>query len=184
MATVGLVFYPGGRVDHRAYAPAARDIASAGFIVVVVPMPLHLAVLAPDKARDVMAAYPEVGDWAVGGHSLGGVMAARFVHHNPDVARGLVLWAAYPADDNDLSARELAVTSVYATQDGVAPPEEILAGGRLLPADTAWIAIEGGNHAQFGWYGPQNGDNDASISREEQQAKAVDATVELLLRLR
>ena len=81
--TVGLVLYPGGRVDPRAYAPAARAVAREGYLVVVVPMPLNLAVFAPEKASEVMAAFPEIEHWAVGGHSLGGAMAARFAHRHP-----------------------------------------------------------------------------------------------------
>ncbi len=47
----------------------------------------------------------------------------------------------------------------------------------LLPADTTWVVIEGGNHAQFGDYGIQPGDNVATISAAEQQTQIVDATV-------
>lgn len=178
--TTGLVLYPGGRVDPRAYAPAGRALAEAGYLVAIVPMPLNLAVLAPNRAGDVIAAFPEVGRWAVGGHSLGGSMAARFAHENPDVIDGLALWAAYPASNDDLSKYDLAVSSIFGTRDGVASQDEIVASGRLLPPDMAWVAIEGGNHAQFGWYGPQEGDNDATISREEQQAQVTVATMELL----
>ena len=176
----GFVLYPGGRVDPRAYAPLARAIADEGYLVAIVPMPFNLAVLGAGRAADVMAAFPDVERWAVGGHSLGGAMAANFAHQNPERVDGLVLWAAYPAGGDDLSGRELEVLSIYGTRDGVATPAEITASRPLLPADTRWVAIEGGNHAQFGWYGTQNGDNPAIISREDQQAAIVRATVQLL----
>jgi dienelactone hydrolase len=179
----GLVLYPGGRVDPRSYAPAARAIAAEGYLVVVVPMPLNLAVLGADKASEVIAAYPEVHYWAVGGHSLGGAMAARFAYSHPSLVDGLVLWAAYPDASNDLSSSELAVTSIYGTLDGLATEGKIAASRPLLPANTRWVAVEGGNHAQFGWYGPQARDNPAAISREEQQQEIIDSTVELLARL-
>jgi hypothetical protein len=182
-ADVGLIVYPGGRVDPRAYAPVARAVAEAGYQAVIVPMPLNLAVLAPARAREVMAAFPEVDRWVVAGHSLGGAMAANFVRQNPGAADGLVLWAAYPAGGDDLSERDLIVASVYGTRDGVALPEEVLAGQSLLPPDTRWAPIEGGNHAQFGWYGEQSGDNPATISREAQQAQVVDATLVVLEQL-
>jgi hypothetical protein len=182
-AITGLVFYPGGRVDPRAYAPAASAIAAEGYLVVVVPMPLNLAVLGPGRAVDVMANFGGVQHWAVGGHSLGGSMAAKFAFDNPDLVEGLVLWASYPAGSNDLSSYELAVSSVYGTEDGLATREEIAQSGDLLPTDTRWVAISGGNHAQFGWYGPQRGDNAAGISREAQQEQVVAATVDLLRRL-
>jgi hypothetical protein len=178
--STGLILYPGGRVDPRAYAPTARAIAEEGFLVVIVPMPLDLAFFAPDRAADVMAAFPEVARWAVGGHSLGGAMTARFAHQNPGAVAGLALWASYPAGSDDLSGHDLAVASVYGTRDGVATEDEIVASRPLLPPDTEWTAIEGGNHAQFGWYGPQSGDNEATISREEQQAQIVTATLQLL----
>jgi len=176
----GLVFYPGGRVDPRAYAPPARLIAAEGFLVVVVPMPLNLAVIDSSAAEDVIAAFPGVEAWAVGGHSLGGAMAAQFAYDHPGGVDGLVLWAAYPPGGAGLSGSDLAVVSIYGTRDGVAPPEEVLAARPLLPPDTTWVAIEGGNHAQFGSYGPQDGDNDATISREIQQVEVVAATVDLL----
>ena len=178
--TAGLILYPGGRVDPRSYAPAAREIAAEGYLVVVVPMPLNLAFFAPDRAARVMTAFPEVERWAIGGHSLGGAMAARFAYRQPSAVQGLVLWASYPAASYDLSARELAVVSIYGTRDGLATEEEIAASRPLLPAETRWVAIAGGNHAQFGWYGPQRGDSSATISREAQQQEVVAATLTLL----
>ena len=180
---VGLVLYPGARVDPRAYAPAARALAEDGYLVVIVPMPLNLAFFAPDRAAEVMAVFPEIERWAVGGHSLGGAMSSRFAHQNPESVHGLVLWAAYPASTDDLSASSLAVTSIYGTLDGLATEEKIEASRPLLPPDTDWAAIEGGNHAQFGWYGPQSGDNPATISRSEQQEQVVTATLALLSEL-
>jgi len=181
--TVGLVLYPGARVDRRAYAPAARALAREGYLVVIVSMPLNLAVLAPDRAAEVMAAFPEIGHWAVGGHSLGGAMSARFAYQHPEAVQGLVLWAAYPASTDDLSGYSLSVTSIYGTRDGLATEDKIAASRPLLPPDTSWVAIEGGNHAQFGWYGPQSGDGSATISRHEQQKQIVAATLALLARL-
>jgi pimeloyl-ACP methyl ester carboxylesterase len=180
---VGLVLYPGARIDPRAYAPAAHALAREGYLVVIAPMPLNLAVFAPDRAADVMAAFSEIDRWAVGGHSLGGAMAARFAYRHPEAVRGLALWAAYPASTDNLSGRALAVTSIYGTHDGLATEGKVAASLPLLPGDTRWVAIEGGNHAQFGWYGSQSGDGTASISQEEQQRRIVGATLELLSRL-
>lgn len=179
----GFIFYPGGRVDARAYAPAARVIAAGGYRVVITPMPLNLAVFAPDSARAVIAAYPQVKHWAVGGHSLGGAMAAAFAQQNPGAVQGLVLWASYPAENNSLTASPVRVVSISGTRDGLSTPAKIEASRRLLPSATTFVAIEGGDHAQFGWYGPQDGDNPATISREAQQAQTVAATVQLLAAL-
>lgn len=177
---VGFIFYPGGRVDFRSYAPAARAIASAGYLVVMVPMPLNLAVLAPDRALEVQKAFPNVRQWVIGGHSLGGAMAARFAFKHPETVQGLVMWAAYPPSSANLSNRTIEAVSISGTLDGLATPEKIQSSHSLLPSTTRWVALEGGNHAQFGWYGPQSGDRPATLIRAEQQAQIVAATLELL----
>ncbi len=174
----GLIIYPGARVDPRSYAPTARDIAGEGFLVVIAPMRLNLAVFSPNAASDVIDSFPEIDTWVVGGHSLGGVMAARYAYRNE--VHGLVLWASYPADD--LSDSNIPVISIYGSNDGLTTVEDIEDSKEDLPPDTRYVEIEGGNHAQFGWYGDQRGDNEASISREEQQEITVNETVEFLRR--
>lgn len=181
--TVGFIFYPGGFVDPAAYAPAMQDIAAAGYLAVIVPMPLNLAVLGAGRAADVVEAFPGITEWAIGGHSLGGSMAAQFVLDEPDRIDGLALWAAYPAGSTDLSTAAIWATSIYGTQDGLVSEAELIASKSLLPPETAFVAIEGGNHAQFGSYGPQNGDLPASISPEEQREQTVAATLDLLEQL-
>lgn len=176
----GFIIYPGGHVDARAYAPIAYQIAARGYLVVIVPMPLSLAVLDAGAAADVIAAHPEIQHWAVGGHSLGGAMAANFAKKHPEAVDGLVFWASYPANSDDLSQSALQVVSISASLDGLATGEKIDASRELLPVDTTWVVIQGGNHAQFGWFGDQSGDNVAAISREDQQAQIVQATVSLL----
>jgi len=178
--TTGLVFYPGAHVDPVSYAPAMRALAAQGFLVVIPPMPLNLAVLDSDRAADVIAGFPEIRRWAVGGHSLGGAMAAAFVASDLSAVDGLVLWAAYPSSGDELSTWQGRVTSVSATEDGLTTPDEIARTTPLLPADTEFVIVDGGNHAQFGWYGEQRGDGVATISREDQQSQAVAATARLL----
>lgn len=177
----GLIFYPGGRVDYRSYAPLAREIARQGYTVVLVPMPFNLAVFGAGRASDVIAAHPEIRHWAIGGHSLGGAMAANYVYSHPDAVSGLALLAAYPAGNNSLADRNPDVLSIYGTGDGAV--DKLKASQALLPPQTEWAAIEGGNHAGFGWYGPQPGDGAATISREEQQAQTVASVVALLSRM-
>jgi pimeloyl-ACP methyl ester carboxylesterase len=167
--TTGIIFYPGGRVDYRAYAPLASALAKEGNLVVLVPMPFNLAVFGVNKANEVIAAYPEIERWYIGGHSLGGAMAASHVFQNPGKVDGLILLAAYPASNQSLADTNLPVLSISASQDGLATPEKIQASRALLPASTVFYEIIGGDHAQFGWYGPQSGDNPARIIREEQQ---------------
>lgn len=179
-ADTGLIFYPGGRVDARAYAPYAQAIAEAGYTVVIVPMPLNLAVFAPGRAADVIAATPHIQQWAIGGHSLGGSMAANFADDNPGTVAGIVLWASYPAAGDSLADTTIEAVSVYGTNDGLLDGAQIEASRALLPQNTTFVSVPGGNHAQFGWYGEQTGDNAATISREEQARITLEATLQLL----
>lgn len=179
-ASTGLIFYPGGRVQPEAYAPFAQAIAEQGYLVVIPAMPLNLAVLSPSAASQVMDAFPEVESWAVGGHSLGGAMAANFARANLELVEGLVLWASYPQESDSLAETDIVAASVYGTLDGLASVEQVEASRAFLPDDAMFAAVEGGNHAQFGWYGDQAGDNPATISRDAQMAQAVEATVAVL----
>ena len=180
----GLVFYPGGLVDPAAYAPLMRRLSDGGVLAVIVPMPLDLAVLGIDRAAGVLAAYPQVDTWAIAGHSLGGAMAAEFVKRSPEAVAGLVLLASYPASSTDLSSLPLRAVSTYGTENGVTPPEGFESSLQRLPPGTELIVIDGGNHAQFGHYGPQAGDGVATIAREEQQRQAAEIVLGFLAGMR
>jgi hypothetical protein len=178
--TTGFIFYPGGKVAPEAYIPIASKIASKGYTVVIVPMPLKLAVLGGNKGEEVIKAHPEIKNWVIGGHSLGGVMAANFAKKHLDQIKGLVMFAAYPQDKDNLSSSNLKVVSIYGTEDGCADIAKVTGAKGLLPMDASFKPIEGGNHAQFGNYGQQKGDNKAALTSSEQQAAAVQYTVSLL----
>ena len=167
--TKGLIIYPGGKVEPAAYAPLAEKIAEEGFKVIIVPMPLNLAVLSPNKAEQVIEKYPRIKQWYIAGHSLGGVMAAQFTYKNQDKISGLILLAAYPQKSNNLSSSAVKVLSIYGSEDGLVGNDKINESKKLLPDSTKWISIHGGNHSQNGWYGYQKGDSIATITREEQQ---------------
>ena len=176
----GFIFYPGGHVDYRSYAPIAREIASRGYMVSIVEMPLSLAVFGVNKADDVIAAYPDMRYWVIGGHSLGGSMAASYAGNNLDEVQGLVFWASYPASSDDLSSTDLKGLSTYGSNDQVLNTDNLDSTKPLLPPGTIIQVIEGGNHAQFGNYGPQPGDGTATISAADQQLQAADLTVRIL----
>jgi hypothetical protein len=178
--TTGFIFYPGGLTQPESYAPAARLIAAQGYQAVIVPMPLNLAVLASGRAGEVIAAYPQITRWAIGGHSLGGAMAASYARQHPNQIQGLVLWASYPSEQDDLSALTLEVVSVYGSNDSLSTEGTVRGAAPRLPPETRWVLIEGGNHGQYGWYGDQPGDQPAGISRQQQQAQAIEATLAVL----
>lgn len=182
----GLVFLCGSGISARAYVPLLRPIAKAGYPVFVVKLPYRFAPFelhkeeAMARARRVMATHPEVSAWVLSGHSLGAALAARLVRADPRMAAALVLIGTTHPKQDDLSDLSIPVTKIYATNDGVAPVDRILANRRLLPAQTAWIAIEGGNHSQFGHYGHQLFDGTATIRREAQQAITRSTLLEVL----
>lgn len=178
-SVVGLVFTPGARVDARAYARILRPVAAAGYLVVILKVPYGIAFTDPFQSAGPIARHPEVGAWAVGGHSLGGVTAALYAGRHPSVA--LLLWASFPA--NDLSGRSAAVTSISGDQDGLTTPADIKASKARLPAATCFLPIPGAVHAFFGDYGVQRGDGTPSTTRTEAQNRIVAATTRALLGL-
>ncbi len=175
----GFIFYPGGLVDPAAYSPLMQRLSDDGVLAIIVPMPLDLAVFGVGRADDVVAAYPGIDTWVIGGHSLGGAMAAEYMKSGPDAIDGVAFLASYPADSTDLSSMSAAVLSIHGSEDGVAGDvfEESL---QRLPDGTSLEVIEGGNHAQFGYYGPQKGDGVAMVSRDEQQRLTADAILKLM----
>jgi pimeloyl-ACP methyl ester carboxylesterase len=171
---IGVVFYPGGLVDPNAYAVPLRQLAENGVRIALVPMPSDLAVLAPRKARHVLEAFPDT-DWVIAGHSLGGAMAASFADRDEPQIVGLAMWAAYPAGNKDLSASGLSVLSITASNDEVLDWDTFEDRKANLPTETVFFDIEGGNHAGFGTYGPQDDDGEATIEAAIQQEQTVGA---------
>jgi pimeloyl-ACP methyl ester carboxylesterase len=186
--TTGIVIYCGERVPPEAYAYLARSCAAAGYTAVLAAMPLNFPALAPSKAAAAVAAYPGVTRWVIAGYSQGGAAAASFIASNaaskePMPVAGLLLLASFPGRGVDLSTKSLPVVTVGATLDAIAPPAEIAAARDRLPAGSRYVEIAGGNHAQFGEYGPQTGDGLAEIPGPTQRRAAVDEALALLDRL-
>lgn len=175
----GLIFYPGGKVEFTAYAPLMAALAEEEILCVLLKMPLNLAVLDMDAAKGVPEEFPEVEHWYLAGHSLGGSMAASFAAGEGENYEGLILLASYSTAD--LTQGDLRVLSVYGDRDGVLNREKYEQYRENLPESTVELVLEGANHAGFGAYGPQEGDGEAAISRQEQQEKTVEAICGFLL---
>ena len=169
----GLIFYPGGKVDELAYVPILRSLADQGIPSVLVSMPFRLAVLRSGAAASVIDAFPSINQWYIGGHSLGGAMAASYAANNPEDIEGVILLAAYPP--SDLSQYELKLLSIYGNQDLVLNMDRYMENRSYFPADFLEVIIDGGNHANFGDYGEQSGDGQALISAQEQQRITIEA---------
>ncbi len=173
----GVVFYPGARVSREAYVATWAPIVAATDTLVLIPrMPLNLAIFGRSRAAGLIEGHAGVDRWYVGGHSLGGAMAASWLGGQElGEVDGLVLWASFATGGAELADREdLAVLSVSGERDGLATPEDIAERRALLPPNAEMIEVEGMNHAQFGRYGPQGGDLEPAISDVEAQA-ALDA---------
>ena len=168
----GIVFYPGGKVQAEAYAPLMKDLADRGFLCVIVCMPFNLAVLDANGADGVQEQFPAVRRWILMGHSLGGVMAAGYLDGRAQSWDGLVLLGAYSTAD--LSDDGVTVLSVTGDSDGVLNRQAAADNEGNLGEGARELVIPGGNHAQFGSYGPQDGDGEASLSPEEQRALTAD----------
>lgn len=168
-----LIFYPGAKVEATAYAPLMRLLARRGMDACLVEMPLRLAFLGQDAAGRVMTAH-DYARWYVGGHSLGGAIAANYAAAHGDRLSGVVLCAAYPTRALD---EDLPVLYLYGSEDGVLNRGRLEASRKYAPGAEIRV-IEGGNHAGFGDYGPQRGDGEAAISPEEQWEAVADAILE------
>ncbi len=184
--STGFIFYPGGECDERGYAELMHAIAAAGYLVVLVPMPLQLAVLAPNKAEDVIAAFPGIDSWAIGGHSLGGAMAARFVYRHPGLVDGLLFWDAYPPETDDISGYDLAVELIHRADENGAPPDHYTRYTSLLPADMEYRPLPGAVHINFGRFIPAarfQADLPPKLDIDSQHELIVKYTIEFLASL-
>lgn len=167
---VGLIFYPGGKVEAIAYLPLLKQLSDEGITCILTKMPFNLAVFNVDAADNVYSAYPKIDQWFLAGHSLGGAMASSYVEKNADKLEGLILLGAYPINDAKIST-----LAIYGSED-------VNLDLTKLETTENTLEIRGGNHAYFGNYGEQEGDGVASISREKQQAIAVNTIIQFIER--
>lgn len=178
--TTGFIFYPGGRISYLGYSDLMKALALQGYLVVVPQMPFNIAAMQPNVADEIIAAHPEIQQWAIGGHSVGGTMAAQYTQSHPEKIAGLIIWASYPAESSTLATFNLPVTVIYGTLDPNATEAGVLARQHLLPADTVYVRIDGGDHHQFGSYALTTEDQLATLSRAAQYAQILQATLNLL----
>lgn len=163
-----IIFYPGAKVEAEAYLPLLEQIKQTGVTCILVHMPFHMAIFDIDAAEDVMEQFPDIQHWYMAGHSMGGAMASQFASDHPDEIDGLILLGAYIYGDYpDEKTLTVYGSLNQSVEDHIDYTENI-------------VEIEGGNHAQFGNYGPQKGDLPATISAEEQQKQTVAAIEDFL----
>lgn len=174
-AKTGFVFYPGGKVQYNAYEPLLAKLAEKGIACFLVKMPFNLAVFNINGAEKVLNQFPEIENWFIGGHSLGGSMAASFLGKNQFDIKGLILLASYSTVD--FSEVDIKLLSIFGSEDGVLNLEKYTENKSHFSKNAKEVVIEGGNHAGFGFYGPQKKDGKASISSINQ----IEQTARLIL---
>ena len=179
-ATTGFIFYPGGKVEHEAYKPLMRALSATGVLCVLIEMPFRLAIFDINAADGIQESFPEIESWYIGGHSLGGSMAAAYLENNHESFKGLLLLGSYST--TDLSKTNLSVLSIYGSFDKVMNKEKYSSSLVNMPKSFTEIVIEGGCHAYFGAYGHQKGDGTPTISNEEQIKITVNSFIKELLK--
>jgi pimeloyl-ACP methyl ester carboxylesterase len=185
-SNLAFMFLPGGLVDPHAYVSLMERIALDSIHVIILKFEANLAIFELTKYKSILDAFPEVNTWYVGGHSLGGIAALSAVGESSEQFNGLILLGTYPSESFAISDWDKSVLSIYAENDSLSTLAEIAAASIYLPnasyiltlneidtldlftSKTLYYKIMGGNHAQFGDYGAQEGDGVATISVEEQ----------------
>ncbi|WII39286.1 alpha/beta hydrolase [Paenibacillus thiaminolyticus] len=175
------IFYPGGLVQPESYAVLARSLAAQGVNTYIIEMPLNLAVLDIQGAKRALPLLNPRGINIIGGHSLGGTMAAEYTKNNTFNVQGIVFLASYPK--SDISHLNIPVLSIYGSQDGVLDLEQYTNSKSYMPDSFVERVIEGGNHAQFGDYGIQKKDKGATISDDEQIQETASTLVDWIAAL-
>jgi hypothetical protein len=177
-SSTGIIFYPGAKIQPEAYSVIASKLATNGYTTIIVKMPLNLAIFGENKANNVIAEHKEISKWVIAGHSLGGVFASDYAVNHQDEIKGVIYLAAYP--NTNASNATFKAISIRGSLDGLATNKEISDNLNKFPVNTTFITINGGNHANFGDYGMQIGDNNSTITKQEQQEMTVNYILEFL----
>lgn len=166
----GFILYPAAKVDAKAYSQICSMIASKGYKVVAVDMPFNYPLFGKNKADEVIKKYSDIESWVIGGDSLGGFVATRYVNSNISKIDGVVLISSYPLDSY-LKEINMNVLSIWGSKDGVINFQSLIDAKQKLPNKTTYTEIEGANHSQFGDYGTYKSDEQALINADAQNKK-------------
>lgn len=180
-SNTGIIIYPGAKVQAESYSVLASKLAENGYTIIIAKIPFNLAFFGTNKADDIIKNHTEINSWVIGGHSLGGVFASEYAVNHPDKIKGVIYLAAYPS--SNASNASFKALSIRGSLDNLTQKEDISKNLDKFPANTTFITIEGGNHYNFGDYGVQAGDNNSTITREEQQQQTITAIIEFVKNL-
>ncbi|HHT7191080.1 TPA: alpha/beta hydrolase [Bacillus cereus] len=179
-AKIGIIFYQGAKVEVEAYSYLGEALAKDGHFVVMPKLPLNLAIFGINEVDSVIEKYPEVQKWYVAGHSMGGAMISRYAFQHEEKVNGIIFLGSYPADD--FSTKQIPMLSIYGEVDALATVEKIENSKKLMSENTTMHMIKGGNHANFGMYGEQKGDNASLITPKAQRDETVKVIEQWLLK--
>ena len=169
-----IIFYPGAKVEYTSYLPLFTDLASKGIDCYLVKMPFNLAFFGINSADEIID-NTDYDHYFFAGHSLGGAMASIYVNETDNDIDGLIYLSSHsPAEIH------VPVLSIRGTNDGVINLEGYHEAKSLMMDNYTEIIINGGNHANFGYYGNQSGDGIASITAESQQDQSVEAILNFI----
>ncbi|MGG0459410.1 alpha/beta hydrolase [Bacillus mycoides] len=177
---IGVIFYQGAKVEVESYSYLGEALAKDGHFVVMPKLPLNLAILGTNVVDSVIEKYPDVQKWYVAGHSMGGAMISRYAFQHEEKVDGIILLGSYPADD--FSTKSIPMLSIYGEVDGLATVDKIKNSKKLMSKNTTMHMIKGGNHANFGMYGEQKGDNVSLITSKAQRDETVKVIEQWLLK--
>ena len=93
----------------------------------------------------IAAENPKVSAWYLGGHSLGGAMAASYLHDHLEAYRGLALLGSYSTVDLTASS-SFKTATIYGSEDQVLNRSNYQENLKNLPANNVETIIAGGNH--------------------------------------
>ena len=160
-----IIFYSGAKVDPVAYSPLCSGIAHMGVDVYIIKMPLYFPLINMNGANNLVKSGI-YNNYYLMGHSLGGTTAGLYLANtNNSSLKGIIFLASYPNKKFNDSYKCL---SIYGTNDLVLNKDEYNKNISNFPNNYEEIVIEGGNHSNFGDYGHQRRDGEASISNNEQ----------------
>ncbi len=174
----GLIIYPGGKVDEKAYSVLAKGLNEHGYTVAIAKAPLHLSIFNSNLAKPIIEANPQIDGWVIIGHSLGGTSASIYAEKHPEKIKGLVFLGSYPY--KDLSKQNIFALSITGSNDHILDKAKAEKANEYYPANTRSEIIQGGNHAGFGNYGTQKGDGASEITVQEQQTQTINLILECL----
>ena len=172
----GIVFYPGAYCDIRGYTPVWKEIAAQGYLVVAPKMPFDFAIFSPDAADEVRAAHPEIEQWIIAGHSMGGAMAGVYADNNRDNLAGAIVFDSYPPGSNSLADADLPILLFERARADGSRSQKFIDNANLYPENAELKLIPGAQHMYYGSFdgGAYQEEWAPGIEREAMQKLVID----------